>query len=309
MNSESGKFFLLRGMAHEKSHLPNWTGLLGWSTKFHDGTSASQFGPMDAERREWLEKALTSAFEGVEDPFKLMHKAVHEISDGKISAGLDLLDYTSDFPDCAEELDKVGALSALIELVKSTDALIVRRALEVLNLYLPNNPRVQLAAGMKFDAMSVFKSAILRLREDDEVVHASLSAIGSLIRNVEPLEKGFVRDGNLEFVVEIATHSNVAHTVQKVVGIVCFLSERHDLLSHKAVIEKLTKAVYSRRGTLFDNENVQFWEIAAKMIQIPCLSPECSILFKDRLQWLKHLEGHAQEDFSEEIRILSSSPS
>jgi hypothetical protein len=302
MNPRKRKIFLKGTM----THLPNWTGLLGWSTKYHDGTSSSQFGPMNAERREWLEKALTSAFDGVEDPFKLMHKAKQEIAEGKISAGLDLLDYTSDFPDCAAEFDKVGTLSAVISLVNSPDPLVVRRALEVLNLYLPNNADVQLAAGSKYDALSIFKTALTRFRSDDEIVHSALSSIGSLIRNAESLEKGFIRENNIDFIAEVAIDSIVEHTVQKVIGIVCHLSERHDLSLHISAIENLTRIVYSRRGGAFLNENVQFWEIAAKLSQIPSLSSDCFVLFRGRLQWLEGLSADAKEDFNEEIRILSS---
>jgi hypothetical protein len=235
-----------------------------------------------------------------------MHKAKQEIAEGKISAGLDLLDYTSDFPDCAAEFDKVGTLSAVIKLVNSLDPLVVRRALEVLNLYLPNNPDVQLAAGSKYDALSIFKTALTRFRSDDEIVHSALSSIGSLIRNAEPLEKGFIRENNIDFIVEVAIGSIVEHTVQKVIGIVCHLSERHDLSLHISAIENLTRVVYSRRGSAFLNENVQFWEIAAKLSQIPSLCSDCFVLFRGRLQWLEDLSADAKQDFNEEIRILSS---
>ena len=293
-------------MSHdEKSHLPNWTGLLGWSTKYHDGTSASQLGPMDAERRRWLEKALTAAFDGVEDPFKLMQKAVSEISSGKVSTGLDLLDYTSDFPDCAQELDKLGALLAVLELVKSDDSLVVRRSLEVLNLYLPNNPPVQIASQVKYGALDLFKGVIGRFQRNDDVVHSALSTMGSLIRNVDFLEKGFLQEENLKLLVQIAELSDIEHTVQKAVSIMCHLSERHDTSRFAGLIERITIAVYSRRGSAFANDNVQFWEIAAKLKQIPGSTETCQSLFRQRLEWLLDLGDASREIYAEEIRILS----
>ena len=36
----------------------DWTGLLNWSTKFHDGTAPSNVSPMSDEEREWLTQAL-----------------------------------------------------------------------------------------------------------------------------------------------------------------------------------------------------------------------------------------------------------
>jgi|LauGreDrversion4_2_1035121.scaffolds.fasta_scaffold33523_2 hypothetical protein len=294
-------------MSHEKTNLPNWTGLLGWSTKYHDGTSASQLGPMDGERRNWLENALKAAFDGVEDPFKLMHKAVNEILDGKISAGLDLLDYTSDFPDCADELDKIGALVVLLNLVKSSDENVVRRALEVLNMYLPNNQRVQLAAQLKYHALEIFKAVGSRFRGNDEVIHSSLSAIGSLIRNVDSLEKDFVRENNISFLVDAALESNFEQTVQKSVGIVCFLYDRHDLSSNLIEIENLARSIYSRRGTIFKDDSIQFWEIAARLSHVRGISPSISEMFRQRLAWIMARRVTERNDYSEEFQILSSS--
>jgi hypothetical protein len=74
-------------MTHEQTTLPNWTGLLNWSTKFHDGTQKSQFSSLDPERREWLERALQSAYGGGESPQKIMTKAIDEISEGAARPG------------------------------------------------------------------------------------------------------------------------------------------------------------------------------------------------------------------------------
>ena len=36
----------------------DWTGILAWSTKHHDGTNPSNFKPMSKEDRDWLEAAM-----------------------------------------------------------------------------------------------------------------------------------------------------------------------------------------------------------------------------------------------------------
>jgi len=40
--------------------MADWSGLLGWSTKYHDGTqdSPKEFQAMSAEDRKWLEEAM-----------------------------------------------------------------------------------------------------------------------------------------------------------------------------------------------------------------------------------------------------------
>ena len=37
---------------------PDWNGLLAWSTKYHDGTKASDVQPMSKDDRDWLEAAM-----------------------------------------------------------------------------------------------------------------------------------------------------------------------------------------------------------------------------------------------------------
>ena len=38
--------------------MPDWSGLLGWSTKYHDGTKPSEFQPMSDEDKKWLTEAM-----------------------------------------------------------------------------------------------------------------------------------------------------------------------------------------------------------------------------------------------------------
>ena len=230
-------------MSNETSQLPNWTGLLGWSTKYHDGTSASQFGPMDPERRQWLEKALEAAYDGQEDPNKLMMKAVDEIKEGRISAGLDYLDYTSDFPDCAENVETVGALAVLVGLISGEDHLVVRRSLEVLNMYLPNNPRIQLSAALRYECLPALKSALQRYQNNNDIQHLCLSVMGSLVRNVAPLEASFIRDGNVRFIISSARATRDMKTIQKVVGIVSSLGNANDLKSVEDDVATLIKFI------------------------------------------------------------------
>lgn len=38
--------------------MPDWNGLLAWSTKYHDGTKPSEFKPMSDEDKKWLTEAM-----------------------------------------------------------------------------------------------------------------------------------------------------------------------------------------------------------------------------------------------------------
>lgn len=281
-------------MTQQQPDLPNWTGLLNWSTKFHDGTSKSQFGPLDTERRRWLEAALSSSYESGESPPKIMAKAIEEISEGRISAGLDLLDYVSDFSDCAEEIDKRGGLEVLISLISSTDVRVVVRALGVLTLYLPNNPRIQLAASLRHDIVGKLKLAIVAHSDEISVIHSAISVMGATIRNVVPLENAFVKEGGCTFIVDIAMQSTDISVVQKVCTIITSLSERNSLADNSERISNLIERIYG--SGLFDPKDIQFWEIAASLWRAASFGPYIrSDSIAKRLSWIGEQEEYATE--------------
>lgn len=290
-------------MTHEKSHLPNWTGLLGWSTKYHDGTSASQFGPMDPERREWLEKALNSAFDGQEDPNQVMKKAATEIQNGKLSSGLDMLEHVSDFPDCVENIDKLGALKELVELLSSTDINILKRCTEVLNLYLPNNPRIQLAANLKYDCLNLLKNAIKAHSEDSVVVTGCLSTVGNLVRNVEPLERSFIKDGGVEFILDTVARTMTVGSVQKGFSLIYSLSTRHDLSQYRDMISETLCRVYS--SDRFSGQEIQMFEIMASVAGSCALDDNSKKALEVRRVWISSQESSVREDYETELGIIS----
>ena len=38
--------------------MADWSGLLNWSTKYHDGTEQTNFEPMSADDKKWLSEAM-----------------------------------------------------------------------------------------------------------------------------------------------------------------------------------------------------------------------------------------------------------
>ena len=289
-------------MAEERAHLPNWTGLLSWSTKYHDGTSASQFGPMDQDRRLWLEKALNAAFEGGEDPNQIMKKAVTEIQEGRISVGLDMLDHVSDFPDCAENIEILGALKELVDLLKHDDRNVVKRTCEILTLYLPNNPKIQLAAALKHNCMSTIKSCILKHTDDSEVMTLGLSVLGNLIRNVAPLENGFLRESGVRFTVSACRTSFSPGSVQKVCSLLLSLAQRHDLTNERGEVEGLIHLAYT--SDIIERDNIQVFETLAALVARVGAADSVRDAIRQRLKWLDSLEETPRLNFSAELEIL-----
>jgi hypothetical protein len=62
----------------------NWPGLLQWSTKYHDGTSPSEFKMMTDEDRAFIHKAMEEAFGKIEDPNQVMAEAIGQIKAAQI---------------------------------------------------------------------------------------------------------------------------------------------------------------------------------------------------------------------------------
>lgn len=61
----------------------DWTGLLAWSAKYHDGTSddKSKFKAMSKEDRDYLTNAMASAFSHIEDMNKVLQEGIKRLND------------------------------------------------------------------------------------------------------------------------------------------------------------------------------------------------------------------------------------
>lgn len=290
-------------MTNDPAHLPNWTGLLNWSTKYHDGTSASSFEPMNGERRSWLEKALHSAFDGQEDPNNVIKKGAEEILAGRVSAGLDMLDYTSDFLDCADNIELLGALGPLISVLDSEDPHAVKRALEVLTMYLPNNPRIQIAAQVKHNSFDRIRQAVNRHMHDRIVVQLSMAVLGSLIRNVGTLEASFVREGGVEYLLDVFSgYMEDTRVIQKIVGTLSTLIEGRDLSRYFTDFVARLTAIYISGA--YPKDDIQFWEVMAIFaIKLRTLTGS-PIPTEVRLCWISSLTDTDQDEYRTELEIL-----
>jgi hypothetical protein len=284
-------------------HLPNWTGLLGWSTRYHDGTAPSQFGPMDPERRAWLEKALNTAFEGTEDPNKIMARAVVELQEGRLSAGFDMLEHVSDFPDCVENIDILGALKEVVSLLNSHDGLVVKRSAEILNMYLPNNPKIQIAAEVKYGCLKALRTAVQANSSDKQILSACLSATANLVRNVETLENNFIKNDGVKLFCDSCRENMTPSIVQKVCGLLYSIGQRHDLSAHGQCIQDLILAIYL--NPTLAKTSIQMFETVANLASLQTLSADLREALLDRRRWIQSLTSEGKTDFEPELLILN----
>mmetsp|Transcript_3107 Transcript_3107/g.2786 ORF Transcript_3107/g.2786 Transcript_3107/m.2786 type:complete len:98 (+) Transcript_3107:35-328(+) len=58
----------------------DWSGLLAWSTKYHDNTNTSTMQPMSDERREFLQKAIEETLGTQENPNDLMKESITKLN-------------------------------------------------------------------------------------------------------------------------------------------------------------------------------------------------------------------------------------
>lgn len=188
----------------------DWPGLLKWSTKYHDGTSdISKFKQLSEEDRKFLEGAMEQAFGQIEDPNKVMEEAVTQLRDDSrtnesVLTALEVIDRCCDDPDCARNCERLGAVQAILDMLKESsekgflgaEAEVCRRSAEILALLCANNPVIQQAAA-KRGAVELLTTVVT-----SEAASASgasseprlkcLRALSAVVRGEESLETAFI---------------------------------------------------------------------------------------------------------------------
>ena len=105
----------------------DWSGLLNWSTKYHDGTTASTAEPMSQEDKQWLEDAMKQyTFSDTDKLNALCKEMKQDIDDG--------------FKD-PDMLDKLDQVQELIELHERNNLnLAIMGGLECVMKYMQQHP-------------------------------------------------------------------------------------------------------------------------------------------------------------------------
>jgi len=212
----------------------NWPGLMAWSTKHHDGTQASEFKPLSDEDRKFLEAAMQEAFSHIEDPNQIMLEAVNlikseERTDATIITALEIIDRCCDDPDCARNADKLGGMQTLIDLAQAKGGCIRVRTLEILALFLSNNPSMQ-EVGLRRGFLEVFLGLVRNAPVGSEERLKAFRSLVALVRAVDANEDKFMKDeGGIKLVVECLGCGEDARTREKALNYVTSLGSRQRL--------------------------------------------------------------------------------
>ena len=149
----------------------NWTGLLAWSTNYHDSTRRSQFTAMSKEDREWLEAALKSVSGASEDPNVVLKSAIEKLQTitdrGEVLGILKVIDGTMDYPDCPRNFEKFNGTSVLLKTACDFHPFdeASEEAFAILSIVFANNLDVQTAAVDKYNAAERILEAVINSKE------------------------------------------------------------------------------------------------------------------------------------------------
>mmetsp|Transcript_44116 Transcript_44116/g.50993 ORF Transcript_44116/g.50993 Transcript_44116/m.50993 type:complete len:378 (+) Transcript_44116:31-1164(+) len=186
----------------------DWPGLFKWSVQYHDGTTHKNIGPMDAERRKWLQEAMEAY---TFDEVKRMKEVVLELAkpeektkeDGekRVDLLIELEDLVEGLSN-ATDLHKIGGFSVLIDtaLYSSYDE-VRNQAYTVFASCCQNNTWLQLIAtelGAPLIMNSIIKEESMKNKE------SAVTALSSYLRG-ENLKgkRRFIDWEGVEFLLSI----------------------------------------------------------------------------------------------------------
>lgn len=292
-----------------------WPGLLAWSTKYHDGTAPSQFSKMSDEDREFLERAMEEAFGQIEDPNKVMAEAVGMITaedrtPESIITALEVLDRCCDDPDCARNADKLGAIQALLDVLKTYPGEIRVRAMEFLSLIFSNNPAMQ-KAGVEKGGINLLLGLVREAEVGSEERMKSFRALVSMTRNVEEFETMLLRNsGGAADILACMASAEDPRTREKAVAFVRSLAA-NNILSEEEVTTFIG-GMLNLFGSLED-ESMQYRETlastAGEMARISpagCVSVGLGDAVKARLEAIRSSQDTELESEAEALVAASA---
>ena len=124
-----------------------WTGLLNWSTKYHDGTYPSQSQLSDDEKK-WLSEALAQL---VVDESKRVVELVDALKEEEAKEEIDedrVADVSEEMQDIlcqidrAKDFHRVGKLAEMATFLRSKHAALRRVACETIATCAQHNPTI-----------------------------------------------------------------------------------------------------------------------------------------------------------------------
>ena len=179
-----------------------YNAILKWSLSQSDGTKPSEVGPMDAEKRKFLEAAMDGLLEDETKKMQELVAALHapEHTDEEVRAKENALD---DLLDRCDRIDYAnsfhtfgGGLVPTINLLKSEKDGIRLKAADLVALCVQNNPKCQKWA-LDAGAMPLLLGIHENLDLDVDVRTKALAAISALVQHNPQGEQLFLSGGGI----------------------------------------------------------------------------------------------------------------
>lgn len=182
--------------------------------KYHDGTRPMDFSnvDMDPEKLKWLEQVLQKYVHDFNDRMREI-KDVFDSGEENIPSSVDekaaLLEELQEIVesiDYAKNLQQIGGLSMLLELLESPHPRLRWRAAEVVATCVQNNPSVQ----KSFKAGGVLPPLMALLTDEDMTCQQkAVLAISGLIRNFPEGENEFMEAGGMRSLLDALRSKNL----------------------------------------------------------------------------------------------------
>lgn len=265
--------------------MADWTGLLNWSTKYHDGTGATKdFQAMSGEDKKWLEEAMNAhTFDDADRLREICEELKKDVDgkfqkdeDGTFAKILNLLEECQELIEIHERnclnLSLLGGLEAILQYMlhhPDTEARMV--ACQTYNQVVQNNPQVQKVAHKlgSFNIMNKFaEETSIKSRE------AAFGALSSFIRGLNfDIKKEFLESKNgVQFLALILQDQAISLRLQKkVLFLINDLVQAEDktainqFLEQDGFLNKLFEILMLAANNLGDG---QYWDIRENALMI-----------------------------------------
>lgn len=221
---------------------------------------------MTPEDRAFLDKAFEEAFGHIEDPNKVMTQALDMIKDvnrteAMVQTALEVIDKSCDDPDCARNAEKLGGVQTLLDLLAAYPSPIKTRTLEILALFLSNNPNIQ-EAGVKRGALPIFSTIVRDAPVGSEERLKAFRAVVALVRNYEAFEqKFFEEEDGFSMVLSCMALEEDPRTQEKAVSFIQNLTANGRFKDKEDAV-RISSALSALLGT--DGNGIQYRETLAQ---------------------------------------------
>jgi len=294
---------------------PNeWLGLLRWSLAYTDGTNPTAAKEMDAERRKWLETAMS---EMIVDEAKRMKEIVEQLAEmsssqeehGDVPQGLfDELEDMVDSLDAAWDLIKMGSMHTVIAMLRSGKPIFRVGASQIVATVAQNNPKCQESL-LKLGALAY--TTHMSVHDADPTVQLkALSAVSCLVRNCQLGERDFVDNGDGLLALANGLQSDQARFVAKCVHMLSFFLTEDEGMRDVQTLSRHRKILIDSGAAGLGEPLIGHEEINVRLGSLEMLSKlgdvseELKQKCATRLTELGEMTPEAQDQNQDEIILL-----